>query len=74
MPDISDTIETTASDGVQSASADGRSVTAVPLPDLIQADKYLAGKTAAEGTNDNGGPRSLWTRLRPAKAAFGGHT
>jgi hypothetical protein len=74
LPDISDTIETTATDGVQSASADGRSVAAVPIPDLIAAKQFTAGEAAVADTNENGGPRSLWNRLRPGKAVFGGHT
>lgn len=67
MPDISDTIEQTAIDGVQSATADGQTVVAVPLPDQIAADKYLKAKTAVTGTNPSGGPVSGWNTLRPAR-------
>lgn len=67
MADLSEQIETTATDGVASATVDGRSATAVPIPDLIAADRYLAGKTAVEGTNPNGGKRSAWGKTRMAR-------
>lgn len=66
MPDISDTIEQTAIDGVQSATADGQTVVAVPLPDQIAADKYLAAKAALAGANPRGGPKSAWNATRVA--------
>ena len=72
MPDLSDTIEEAAQDP-QSASKDGITATSHPLPDLIAADKYLAGKTAVEGTNDNGGPKSGFGALRPARFIPKGH-
>jgi hypothetical protein len=67
LPDISDTIETVASDGVQSASVDGQSVDAVDISKLIEADKYLAAKAAGGETNSKGGQRSGWNGLRPAR-------
>jgi len=65
VPDISDTIETTATDGVQRASVDGRSVDAVPIPDLVRADQYVSGKTAASRRARG---------LRFTKLFKGGHT
>lgn len=67
MPDITDTIEQIAEDGVQAATVDGQSTTAVPIPDLIAADKYLKAQEAAAGANPNGGVKSPWNRLRPAR-------
>jgi hypothetical protein len=69
MPDLSEQIED-AANGVAAASTDAGSATAVPIPDLIAADNHLAGKTALEGTNENGGPVSLWSKLRPAVTRF----
>ncbi len=64
---ISDTIEETAA-GPSVASSAAGSATAQPLPDLIQVDQYLGAKTAVTGVNAQGGPRSLWNRLRPSVA------
>ena len=50
------------------ASSDAGSVTAHSLPDVIEADKYAAAKTALTGTNANGGSKSLWGTLRPMQA------
>jgi hypothetical protein len=44
---IEDAIDEVARGMVSSASENGRSVTRVPLKDLIEADKYLTGKRAA---------------------------
>lgn len=50
MPDdIQDTIETVAA-GPARVSVEGRAVDAQRLGDLIEADKYLAAKAAAERT------------------------
>lgn len=71
MPDASDIAETiaeVAADGVESASQDGRTATSFPIPDLIAAEKHTAGKEAVSGTNPQGGSRSLWGSLRPARA------
>lgn len=46
MTDITDQIETDALTP-SSVSVDGQSVSARPLSELIEADKYLANKTAA---------------------------
>ena len=46
MADLSDTIETAAG-RPQSATVDGMSATSQPIAGLIQADQYLAMKTAA---------------------------
>ena len=46
MADLSDTIETAAAQPA-SATADGVTVSAKPLPDLIAADRYLKGNGGA---------------------------
>jgi hypothetical protein len=64
---VQEAIEQTAKAGVESVSVDGQTAKAIPLAQLLEADRYLAGKTALTGTNANGGPRSGWGMLRPAK-------
>jgi len=71
MPDLSDEIEDVA-EGPKSASGDAGSFEQHPLPDLIKADQYLKGTTGLGGTNDNGGPKSGWGRLRTARAILPG--
>lgn len=51
-----------------SASVDGQSAAAVPIPDQIAADKYRKAADALEGTNVNGGPVSGWSKMRTARA------
>lgn len=69
MPDsdVADAIETAAIEGVQSATVDGQSVTQQSLKDRIAADQYLSGRDALSGSNSNGGPKSAWGLMRPAK-------
>lgn len=64
--DITDQIAETAANGVQSASEDGRSVQAVPIADLIAAEKHVAQKESLS----SGG--SMWGKLRPARFIAGG--
>ena len=66
--DIADTIAQTAADGVQSATADGNSATAMSIDDLKKARDLTAATEAAAGTNANGGPRSGWGMARQARA------
>jgi hypothetical protein len=49
------------------ASGDAGSVTSRPADDIIKLAAAAAGVTAVAGTNPQGGPRSLWNRLRPAR-------
>lgn len=73
MPDdISDAIETAATDGVHSASVDGQTVQAKPIDELIRAKQFLAAETAMSGTNSNGGPRGAWGRVVRNRAAANG--
>ena len=61
MTDLATAIETSAA-GPAQASADGQSVTQHNLKDLIEADKYLAQKSAAT-TNKRFGMR--FAKLSP---------
>jgi hypothetical protein len=65
--EIAEAAATTAADGVQSAMADGQSATAIdPLKQLDVADR-IAKREALTGNNPQGGPRSGWGLLRPAR-------
>jgi hypothetical protein len=56
-----------AEEGVQSATVDGRSATAMdPLKQIEVADRIQSRELIA-GTNTNGGPKTGWGFLRPAK-------
>lgn len=57
-----------------SASSDGRSATAHPIPDQLAALDRAAAEEAAEGTNAAGGPKSAWNMTRMAKAVPPGTT
>ena len=48
MGTIRDAIDGLATTGVQRAAVDGQSVDAVPIRDLIEADKYRAANAAAQ--------------------------
>ena len=65
--EIADAAAVTAADGVASATTDGNSATAMdPLKQLEVADK-LAARALGESANPNGGKRSGWAGLRPAR-------
>ena len=57
-----------------SASVDGQSATAVPVDQQIAADVYAKSATTASGANANGGARTGWGALRPARAILPGQT
>ena len=65
MADLKTTIEE-AANGPAKASGDSGSVEQQPLPDLIEADKYLTNKTAMSG-NKRFGLR--FAKLRPSGTA-----
>lgn len=69
MADLSERIESVAGSPA-AASGDMGSASSHSLPDLIAADKHLAAKEALEGTNEQGGSASLWSKLRPAVPRF----
>ena len=48
-------------------TAGDRTIVEVKIPDAIQAHEFAANQEAVEGTNPQGGPRSAWASLRPAK-------
>lgn len=71
MPATPEEIEAIAdevvADGVQNVSVDGQSVTALdPLKIQEIADRRRA-QNALDGSNPNGGSRSGWNQLRPAR-------
>jgi hypothetical protein len=72
MPDLTADDIAEAASQPASASSDGQSAAAHPIPDQIEAAKFQATGTGLDGTNDNGGPRSGWNRLRTARARNGG--
>jgi hypothetical protein len=49
--DLSPQIEAAVVAGVQSATVDGQTVTAIPIQDQIAADRYLASKAAVKNRN-----------------------
>lgn len=51
----------------QAASVDGTSVSAYSIQDKITADQYQKAAAALDGDNPQGGNRSAWGRMRPAK-------
>ncbi len=46
MAEISDTIQSTAIDGIAEVAVDGLDVKAQPIPDLIAADQYQKAQAA----------------------------
>lgn len=65
--DIADNIATTAAAGIASATVDGQSVQALDLSKQIEAQRAVATSTELAGANPQGGKRSGWNSLRPAK-------
>lgn len=63
MPDLTADIETAAAEPA-SASSDGQSAANRPLPELVEADRYLKGAAALDGANRKGGRRSAFNLLR----------
>lgn len=67
MPDLSDTIEQVAAEP-QSVTIDGQTAANPDVTKIIEADRYLKGRTAAAAVNPSGGATSPWNMLRPARA------
>jgi hypothetical protein len=68
-----DTIAQAANE-VASASVDGQSAAAVPIPDKIKAAQFKAAADAASGTNSKGGRKSPWRSVVTGKAVPPGAT
>lgn len=64
MPDLSETIESEAAKS-QSTSADGVTTTRRPLSELIEADKFLAGKEATANANMPATLRGMMFKIVP---------
>jgi len=70
MPNLDDDFLETAATRPAEAAGDAGSAKQHKLPELIQALDRKAGVDAVAGTNSNGGPKSAWGLLRPARARF----
>lgn len=57
-----------AANGPASASVDGQTAAAHPIPDQLKALDKKAVEDALAGTNQNGGPVSGWSKMRTARA------
>lgn len=56
----------------QSVSGDAGSVTARSADDVLALNAAAAAADTVDGTNVNGGPKSAWHGLRPARAQLPG--
>jgi hypothetical protein len=56
-----------ALDGVANVTVDGQSVSAINLRELKEWLQWRTAQAAVTGTNANGGSRSYWNQLRPAR-------
>lgn len=72
MPDLTPDDIAEAAAAPASASTDAGSASAHSIPDQIAAAKFQAAGNALDGTNDNGGPKSGWNKLRTARVRTGG--
>ena len=66
--ELLDAAATLANEGVQSATVDGRSATAMDPLKQIQVADAIQSRDLISGTNANGGAKSGWGFLRPARA------
>jgi hypothetical protein len=55
-----------------SVSGDAGSTTARSAEDILALNAAAAAVDAVDGTADNGGPKSAWHALRPARASLPG--
>jgi hypothetical protein len=56
----------------KSVSGDAGSFDRQDADDVLKLNAAAAGADALDGTNANGGPRSAFNLLRPARASFPG--
>lgn len=73
VSDLNDEIRE-AAEGPKRAKRDGQEAESHDLSELIKAEQHLASVAAATGTNANGGKKSGWGMLRPARAIPPGAT
>lgn len=66
LPDYTEQIDQAISDP-SSVTVDGTSVSARPIPELIEAAKFADEQALAQQTNRRGGRRSGWAGLAPAQ-------
>lgn len=70
--EIEAAIANAAEEGIAEAVSDGQSAKAMSIDDQIKAADRAAAVDAVSGANDQGGPKSPWTSLRPARIVTGG--
>ena len=70
MPTTPAEIEATV--GPKSASTDAGSMTARDAEEIKLLRAMAAEDGALSGTNNQGGPKSIWSKLRPAQAKLPG--
>ncbi len=68
MPDLTPDTIATAAASPASVTVDGNSAAAVPIDKQIDALNLAKITAAATGTNRQGGPRSGWGMMRPARS------
>jgi hypothetical protein len=56
------------------ATVGQRSATAHSIPEMIAADQYAKSQDALTGANEQGGQRSAWGAIRPARVVPPGAT
>ena len=66
-PDLAETIRQAAADPASASAPDGRSATARAIGELIDADRYLAGKAALKSRPGRRG--SAWGAVRQVQAS-----
>jgi hypothetical protein len=65
--ELRDVVDEIALDGVSNVTVAGQSVSALDPLKVEQIAKMREADDALDGTNANGGSRSGWNQLRPAR-------
>lgn len=71
MPDFDEIVEQRLAEPAE-ASKDGQSTKNDPIKDILDAQDRIEARETLSGTNANGGSKSMWGRLRAARAISGG--
>ncbi len=69
--DLTDAITDAAQEPAE-AAGDGHSVKSRTIDEMIKADQYAKAQSAVSGSNDQGGKKSPWGCLRPARVVLPG--
>ena len=70
--EIRDSVSTDAEAGVSSFTAGDQTTTVLDLEKRLKVADKLAGNDAVSGTNANGGAKTGWNTLRPARVVLPG--